>query len=144
MLAAGQGNVQGVTVLMGAKAEMEMHDRNGFTAAHHAAKRGHAECVNLLLDAGSSVLAVDCMGQMLIHLAAYNGDASMVENLLERGCPANGGPLPDALLPAELSAQVLLRLNPSIEQRQAYSLREHVIMYRTTTRAGGHSTTHRS
>ena len=58
-------------------ASLDLADRAGKTALHHAAYNGHQEMVSLLLVKGASVKALDRGEKTALHLAAYMGEYCM-------------------------------------------------------------------
>ena len=91
-LAAQEGNLEIVKVLLVAKANVEAKSRiGGYTPLHLAAGAGRTEVVRALLDAGAKPGEVTTTtGVTALHLAAkaLNG-AGTVKLLIERGAPVN-------------------------------------------------------
>lgn len=79
MVAAANGQVDLLRVLLARGADIEAHDFSGRTAIVYAAVNGHADCVRLLLTAGSRQV------EPALHMAAYAGQHAVVDFLLERG-----------------------------------------------------------
>ena len=91
-MAAQEGNIEIVKLLVGAKANVEAKTRIGaYTPLHMAAGAGETLVVRALLDAGASASAVtSTSGVTPLHLAAkaMNGEAA-VEALIAKGAPVN-------------------------------------------------------
>ncbi|XP_062081921.1 ankyrin repeat-containing protein At5g02620 [Humulus lupulus] len=83
-IAAKQGDLDVLTVLMEAYQELAMTvDISNTTALHTAATQGHTEIVNLLLEAGSSLATIARRnGKTALHSAARNGHLDVVKALL--------------------------------------------------------------
>ena len=79
MVAAAEGQVNVLRVLLARGADIEAHDFSGRTAIVYAAVNGHVDCVRLLLTAGSKQV------ESALHMAAYAGQHAVVDFLLERG-----------------------------------------------------------
>ncbi|KAF9678922.1 hypothetical protein SADUNF_Sadunf07G0086800 [Salix dunnii] len=83
-VAAKQGDIEILRVLMEARPELSMTvDLSNTTAVHTAATQGHIEIVNFLLDAGSSLATIaKSNGKTALHSAARNGHVEVVQALL--------------------------------------------------------------
>lgn len=79
MVAAANGQVDLLRVLLARGADIEAHDFYGRTTIVYAAVNGHADCVRLLLTAGSRQV------EPALHMAAYAGQHAVVDFLLARG-----------------------------------------------------------
>ena len=77
---------------------LDIGDRSGKTALHHAAYSGHLEMLSLLQLKGANVKALDKREKAPLHLAAFMG-MCMREPLLS-------GPYPEALIASEASLYV--------------------------------------
>ncbi len=55
-------------------AHLDIGDRSGKTALHHAAYNGHLDMVSLLMLKGANVKAVDKREKTALHLAAFMGE----------------------------------------------------------------------
>ena len=55
-------------------ANLDIGDRSGKTALHHAAYNGHLEMLSLLLVKGANVKAIDKREKTALHLAALMGE----------------------------------------------------------------------
>ena len=53
---------------------LDIGDRTGKTALHHAAYNGHLEMLSLLLVKGANVKAVDRKEKTALHYAAFMGE----------------------------------------------------------------------
>jgi ankyrin repeat protein len=76
-------------VLLDGRANLALADKQGMTAAHHAAAAGRTTCLRQLLDAGAIVDAGDDAGYTPLHLAAQEGHSECCSLLLATGCDAN-------------------------------------------------------
>lgn len=62
-----------IEVLIPQLANLDIGDRSGKTALHHAAYNGHLEMLSLLLVKGANVKAVNKREKTALHLAAFMG-----------------------------------------------------------------------
>jgi ankyrin repeat protein len=86
MLAARDGHVGVVRVLLEGGADVQWVNKNMYTALHRAAWKGHLEVCRLLLDWGAKINALERhWNQTALHWAAYFGHLSVVQLLVERG-----------------------------------------------------------
>ncbi|KAL3518269.1 hypothetical protein ACH5RR_020858 [Cinchona calisaya] len=85
-IAAKQGDLDIVKVLMEAHPELSMTvDNANTTALHTAATQGHIEVVNYLLELESSLAAIArSNGKTALHSAARNGHVQVVKALLSK------------------------------------------------------------
>ncbi|XP_059660682.1 ankyrin repeat-containing protein At5g02620 [Cornus florida] len=83
-IAAKQGDLEVVKVLMEAHPELSMTvDASNTTALHTAATQGHIEVVNFLLEFESSLAAIaKSNGKTALHSAARNGHVEVLRALL--------------------------------------------------------------
>ncbi|XP_015078814.1 ankyrin repeat-containing protein At5g02620 [Solanum pennellii] len=85
-IAAKQGDLDMVKVLMEAHPELSMTvDVSNTTALHTAANQGHIEVVNYLLEAESSLATIaKSNGKTALHSAARNGHLEVLKALLNK------------------------------------------------------------
>src|ERR1044071_5426975 len=114
MRAASKGDMESVSALLAAGADVNGQDVFGHTALMFAAGEGHLEIVQILLSEGAEVNASNQVGatafsragaidkadpegrfaheeqlnQALLH-AARDGDTAKIKNLIEAGCDVN-------------------------------------------------------
>ena len=81
ILAAHEGKLEAVKVLIEHKATLDVADEGGSTALHIACKFGHADIARYLLDAGAE--ALDGLGTPLLWAVSSN-KPQCVKLLLER------------------------------------------------------------
>lgn len=62
-----------VEVIIGYIVNLDVGDRTGKTALHHAAYNGHVEMLSLLLLKGANVKAQDRSERTALHYAAFTG-----------------------------------------------------------------------
>jgi uncharacterized protein len=79
--AAGVGNLTAVQALIGAGANVNAPDKEGFTPLHGAAVNGSLEVVRTSLDAGADANRVDSNGKTPLAVAWGHPD---VENLIRQ------------------------------------------------------------
>ena len=83
-LAAAEGHLEVVRLLLESGADKDYTSRGGITALHSAAANGRLEVVRLLLDSGSDKEKL-AYGLTALHSAAMNGHSEVVRLLLESG-----------------------------------------------------------
>ncbi|KAJ9188942.1 hypothetical protein P3X46_000291 [Hevea brasiliensis] len=83
-IAAKQGDLDMLAILMEAHPELAMTvDSSNTTALHTAATQGHIEIVNFLLNAGSSLATIArSNGKTALHSAARNGHLEVIRALV--------------------------------------------------------------
>ena len=79
-IAAGQGHVDVVSVLVAANADVTTADSKSLTPLHVAANQGHCHIARILLDAGADVNAADVKQLTPLHSAAWNGRSKIPLN----------------------------------------------------------------
>nr|KYP72711.1 Putative ankyrin repeat protein RF-0381 [Cajanus cajan] len=85
-LAAREGHVEVLRLVLLKGADVDSLSRDGTTALHVAVKRGERECVRLLLANNARLDIRDSRdGDTCVHVAAGMGDESMVKLLLKKG-----------------------------------------------------------
>jgi ankyrin repeat protein len=85
MLAAANGHVEVVRVLLDGGADVRRVNYINWNALHKAAAFEHLEVCRLLLDRGVKVNAEGWRKYTALHIAAYEGYLSVVQLLVERG-----------------------------------------------------------
>jgi uncharacterized protein len=88
LVAATNGNLQIVAILLKVNAHMNVKDKLGNTPLHYAADRNHVDIAELLLDAGSPVDPENKNGMTPLMVAASRGNATIVDALLAKGANA--------------------------------------------------------
>ncbi|WP_264687180.1 ankyrin repeat domain-containing protein [Wolbachia endosymbiont (group B) of Rhopobota naevana] len=86
IIAAENGYKKTVGFLIGAKADVNVIDKNGCTALYYPALYGFKEVVEVLIGAGADVNVRDKSGYTALHFAAYT---EIVEVLLKEGAKVN-------------------------------------------------------
>lgn len=84
--AAQNGHIDAINVLLKYKADIEVEDKDGDRAVHHAALGDEPEVINLLGDMGADLNARNKRRQTPMHIAINKGNYQVVKTLLERGC----------------------------------------------------------
>lgn len=84
-IAATNGNLQIVAILIKANAHLDLKDRLGNTALHYATDRNHVELAELLLDVGAAVDPQNRAGMTPLMIAASRGNVALVRALLAKG-----------------------------------------------------------
>ncbi|XP_078526030.1 CARD- and ANK-domain containing inflammasome adapter protein-like [Lissotriton helveticus] len=82
-VAAANGNVAAIELLIKKGAKIDAKDRNGRTPLHRASEMGHADAVRALLQAGANLYALDKEGQTPLHLAARNQHMDIMKIMLQ-------------------------------------------------------------
>ncbi|MGH0165406.1 UNVERIFIED_CONTAM: hypothetical protein FKN15_048721 [Acipenser sinensis] len=106
---------------------VNVSDRGGRTALHHAVLNGHVEMVNLLLEKGANINAFDKKDRRALHWAAYMGHLEVVSLLINHGaeisCKDKRGytPLHAAASNGQLGVvKHLLNLSVEIDEANAF------------------------
>jgi ankyrin repeat protein len=79
------GNQVGCEVLLSQGADVQVQDRDGNTALHHAALMDRLELLSFLLFAGADPEAANNQGQTALHLVTTSGSYSACRLLLDQG-----------------------------------------------------------
>ncbi|GAA5851295.1 hypothetical protein JCM8547_004198 [Rhodosporidiobolus lusitaniae] len=87
MSAATSGNLEIVTLLLGAGADVHATNSKGATALHYAASKGHVNIGRLLITKGADVNARDKANQLPLHRAATTGSVAFVHLILQSKSP---------------------------------------------------------
>ena len=85
IMAAQDGHVEAVRLLLAAGANVNLQAQNGVTALIMAAQNGHADVIRLLLANGANVNMQRPNGGTALMSAAYNGHADVIRLLLAAG-----------------------------------------------------------
>jgi hypothetical protein len=102
MLACTSGNYEAARILLEAKADTNLSDRNGFRAIHIAVLQTNLALLQLLVNAGANVNAQTNTGATPLYYAASIGNLDTIEYLCSKG--ADG-----SLKGAEVSNEALKR-----------------------------------
>lgn len=84
-IAAMNGKVDVLTVLIARGANVNLQDDNGITPLMLAARDGRVEAVQALIAQGAKVQIQDKLGENALHIAAAHGRMDVVTALLDRG-----------------------------------------------------------
>lgn len=84
-LAARNGEVEILKILLVAGAQTEAEDETGNRPLHCAARSGHLETVKVLLAGGAEMEAVDHWDCTPLHKAVHDGDSRVLKELLTAG-----------------------------------------------------------
>ena len=85
MIAAYEGNIEVVKLLLDAGAEPQLANKHRVTPLNEAARNGHWDIVKLLLERGAEINHRTDIVHSALQYAAIYGDKDMVEYLLDRG-----------------------------------------------------------
>lgn len=88
-LAALQGQVEIVEMLLDQGADIETGDRENSRPLHNAAARGHLEVIRLLIRKGADVKFQDANGATPLHFAATVGNMEVIRLLVASGAGVN-------------------------------------------------------
>ena len=89
--AARNGSIANVLELINAGANIEYHDKHGWTALRSASREGHVDCVRLLVESGANIDANSDAVWSPLNLAAAHGHTACLQVLLEAGADARAG-----------------------------------------------------
>ena len=84
--ASQNGHVEVVKVLISANADVELEDKDGDRAIHHASFGDEAAVVEILAAASCDLNARNKKRQTPLHVAVNKGHVTVVKKLLELGC----------------------------------------------------------
>ncbi|CAH0390695.1 unnamed protein product [Bemisia tabaci] len=84
--ASRNGHIDVIKILLNHHADVEMEDKDGDRAVHHAAFGDEPGVVELLANAGADLNARNKRRQTALHIAVNKGHAGVVRILLDRGC----------------------------------------------------------
>ncbi len=90
MLAAGQGHLSTVQILVMHDADVNKGDKQGTTPLMNAILNGHADVVAFLLRSGAATRVRDRAGRTPLLLAAAHNRPAIVSLLLEKGADPDG------------------------------------------------------
>jgi ankyrin repeat protein len=100
-LAAGEGHLEVVRLLLGNGAEVNARDENSRTPLQLACANHHAAVVKLLLEKGATVKGTDQLGNTALHAAS--GDTACIKHLLAARADINAAN-PEGITPLRLAA----------------------------------------
>ena len=90
IVAGRGGKLRVLEELIGAGANLEISDEDGWTVLHWVAQEGHLSLVNCILDRAPILLNVhDKRGLTPLHVAAWAGNRKMVQRLIAEGANVN-------------------------------------------------------
>ncbi|GAA5899461.1 hypothetical protein JCM6882_009123 [Rhodosporidiobolus microsporus] len=87
MQAATSGNLEIVSLLLGAGADVHAVNNKGVTALHYAASKGHVSIGRLLISKGADINGRDRANQLPLHRAATTGSIPFVHLILQSKSP---------------------------------------------------------
>ncbi len=85
ILAASEGHLAILDILIERGADLASQDRDGLSALSWACLKGHHNAALTLLGSGVDINHVDLSGRTCLDLATFYGDVRLVQMLLERG-----------------------------------------------------------
>ncbi|MDP8257545.1 MAG: ankyrin repeat domain-containing protein [Candidatus Alcyoniella australis] len=89
MVAAQEGNLDIVKLLVEKGAVVDCKDNTGWTPLGQAASGGHLDVCKYLVENGANVNAKDKTGWTVLHAAAINGQLEPTKFLIENGARTN-------------------------------------------------------
>lgn len=84
--ASQNGHLEVIKILLRYNADVEIEDKDGDRAVHHAAFGDETGVIALLAHAGADLNARNKRRQTALHIAVNKGHVGVVKNLLELGC----------------------------------------------------------
>lgn len=87
-LAIGSGNIEIAKMILDSpktKTDIELTDKNGETALHHACNRCNGKMIKMLLKKGANVTATSNTGLSPLYYAVTHEDTDTIKLLMERG-----------------------------------------------------------
>ncbi|XP_072888522.1 E3 ubiquitin-protein ligase MIB2 isoform X3 [Hemitrygon akajei] len=88
-VAAHQGHLEVVNILLQSNAKLEVHDEDGDTALHYASFGNQPEVARLLLSKGANVNLLNGSTCSALHIAVNKGFMDVVRALCEYNCNVN-------------------------------------------------------
>ncbi|XP_072101518.1 E3 ubiquitin-protein ligase MIB2 isoform X1 [Mobula birostris] len=88
-VAAHQGHLEVVNILLQSNAKLEVHDEDGDTALHYASFGNQPEVARLLLSKGANVNLLNGSTCSALHIAVNKGFTDVVRVLCEYNCNVN-------------------------------------------------------
>ncbi|XP_059808391.1 E3 ubiquitin-protein ligase MIB2 isoform X2 [Hypanus sabinus] len=88
-VAAHQGHLEVVNILLQSNAKLEVHDEDGDTALHYASFGNQPEVARLLLSKGANVNLLNGSTCSSLHIAVNKGFTDVVRALCEYNCNVN-------------------------------------------------------
>ncbi|GAA5989668.1 hypothetical protein JCM10908_000581 [Rhodotorula pacifica] len=85
--AATTGNLELVSTLIGAGADVTAANNRGVTALHYAASKGHVSIGRLLISKGADINTRDKANQIPLHRAATTGSVPFIQLILASKSP---------------------------------------------------------
>eukprot|EP01031_Cornospumella_fuschlensis_P044442 gene44442-54348_t len=87
-VAADEYRIEATEILLAAKADVNLRDKNGYVALHYAAMQGADDIIEMLVVAEADVLMLhSTTGETAAHFAAKKKHSKTVILLEHRGCP---------------------------------------------------------
>ncbi|GAA5861664.1 hypothetical protein JCM3774_002662 [Rhodotorula dairenensis] len=86
--AATTGNLELVSALIGAGADVTAANNRGVTALHYAASKGHVSIGRLLISKGADINTRDKANQIPLHRAATTGSVPFIQLILASKSPS--------------------------------------------------------
>ncbi|GAA6022886.1 hypothetical protein JCM8202_003754 [Rhodotorula sphaerocarpa] len=86
--AATTGNLELVSTLVGAGADLAAANNRGVTALHYAASKGHVSIGRLLISKGADINTRDKANQIPLHRAATTGSVPFIQLILASKSPS--------------------------------------------------------
>ena len=87
--ASCKGDINAITSLLNAGADVNQIDQNGATALHCASWYGHTNIVRLLCDHGAQVNLAKINGDTPLHIAQSKNHVEIIQLLIDAGARAN-------------------------------------------------------
>jgi hypothetical protein len=87
MLAAHQGHVDILRILLSHGANLEQRDADGDTALHYACFGNQPDCISLLLSKGADINSINSTGCSSLHIAINKQLLECTKRLLEHSQP---------------------------------------------------------
>jgi E3 ubiquitin-protein ligase mind-bomb len=88
MLAAHQGHIDIVRILLTHGANLEQRDADGDTALHYACFGNQPDCISLLLSKGADINSINSTGCSSLHIAINKQLLECTKRLLEHQQPS--------------------------------------------------------
>lgn len=84
-LAVEYGHMEILQYLVSIRSDLNLQDKNGWTALHYAAREGNLKALKYLAESGADIEARDILNETPLFIASYKGKFDIVQYLVDKG-----------------------------------------------------------